>query len=256
LDSTNTDTGYHQSGKNFDLFVINDAGTIRLGTGPAWNAGAVAGSDTARGTGAGSTDIQLINGIWTNTNSITIRWGSATGNTTVVAAGKATYVGSLRTTADGVTEDSLAKRFLYNVYNREPRPLLRRDPAASWTYSIATFRQANANTANQVAYLAGLTGSLLHLDIVGNVQNSTSTLAVTFVGIGIDSTTVSSATRANFARVIDVGQITGPNASYDGFVQLGFHFAAMLERGDGANTQTWIGTSGNNVSGIAGFITQ
>lgn len=257
LDSNDTHAGYHYANENFDCFIIKDSATIRLGTGPGWVNGAVAGSATARATGAGSTELQLVNGFWTNKNSLTIRWGAAAGNTTVVAANRATYVGSFRTTADGVTEDSLVKRFIFNAYNREPRPFLRRDPAASWTYSLATFRQANANAANQVAYLAGLTGSMLRLDINGIASNSSATPATTFVGIGIDSTTVSSATKTNYARVTATGETSGPSASYDGFAQLGHHFAAMLERGAGsADTQTWIGTSGNNLAGISGMITQ
>ncbi len=52
LDSNSGHTGYQQSGKNFDLFVVNDAGTIRLGTGSAWS------SDTSRGTGPGTTELR------------------------------------------------------------------------------------------------------------------------------------------------------------------------------------------------------
>ena len=63
LDANAAHTGYHQSGEIYDLFVINDTGTRRLVTGPKWSAGAVAGSATARGTGAGSTDIEVKSGI-------------------------------------------------------------------------------------------------------------------------------------------------------------------------------------------------
>src|SRR5713101_3986345 len=50
---------------NYDLFVWNNSGTVTLTRGPAWT------SDTARGTGAGTTELQRINGIWTNKNAIT-----------------------------------------------------------------------------------------------------------------------------------------------------------------------------------------
>src|SRR5207302_1105083 len=49
---------------NYDVFVWNDAGTVRATRGSAWT------SDTARGTGAGTTELQRLNGIWTNKNAI------------------------------------------------------------------------------------------------------------------------------------------------------------------------------------------
>ena len=93
LDSNSGHTGYHQSGKNFDAFVINDSGTLRLCTGPAWS------SDTARGTGAGTTELEQYLGAWVNKVSLTCRFGSASGNTVSVTARYATYVGTIRTTA-------------------------------------------------------------------------------------------------------------------------------------------------------------
>jgi hypothetical protein len=258
LDNDSGHTGYHQSGRNFDLFVINDSGTIRLGTGPSWNAGAGAGSDTARGTGAGSTELELRNGFLTNKNTITIRFGSASGNTVSVSANRATYVGSARMTANGQTEDSRAKRFLYNAYNQSKRQLLRNDATASWNYSTATFRQANASTANQVEYLAGLTGSALDATVMGVVVNSTSTYRVIYVGIGLDSTSVNSATAQEFSRANDT-QVAGvPKTFYTGYAQLGYHYLAWLEKGAGTDTQTWVGTeaSNNYYSGIFGGVFQ
>jgi hypothetical protein len=258
LDSDSGHTGYHQSGRNFDFFVINDSGTIRLGTGPSWNAGAVAGSDTARGTGAGSTELELRNGFLTNKNTITIRFGSVSGNTVSVSANRATYVGSARMTANGQTEDSRAKRFLYNAYNQSKRQFLRNDATASWSYSTASFRQANNSTSNQVEYLAGLTGSALDATVMGIVVNSSTTYRVIYVGIGLDSTTVNSATVQEFSRANDTEVAGVPKTFYTGYAQLGYHYLAWLEKGAGADTQTWIGTEGssNYYAGIFGGIFQ
>lgn len=66
---------------NYDFFVWDDAGTKRLTRGPLWT------SDTARGTGAGTTELQRVNGIWTNKVAIT----------NGPAAGMGTYVGTIRT---------------------------------------------------------------------------------------------------------------------------------------------------------------
>lgn len=256
LDSTNTDTGYQSANTNFDLFAINDSGTIRLGTGPSWNSGAVAGSDTARGTGAGSTELQLISGIWTNKNSITIRWGSATGNTTTVAANMATYVGTMRAIANGQAEDSKLKRFLYNAYNPAVRQLLRNESTASWTYSSASFHQVNASTANQVTYVAGLAGAPLNLQAVNIALNSTATPRLCYAGIGLDSTTVNSANVTGFNRIGDttLSSPGGPMAFYNGYTQMGYHYAAWLEQGAGVDTQTWFGFSGASQSGFFGSL--
>ncbi len=55
LDSNSGHTGYHQSGKNFDLFLDYNGGAPRLVSGPAWT------NDTTR-----ASDIARQNGIWLN----------------------------------------------------------------------------------------------------------------------------------------------------------------------------------------------
>ena len=255
LDATNTDAGYHSANTNFDVFAFVDTnGTLRIGTGPSWNSGAVAGSDTARGTGAGSTALQQIGGLWVNANTITLRWGNATGNTTSVAVSQATYLGTIRTTSAGQTEDSAVKRFVYNAYNQAMRQLLRNESTGSWTYSTGSYHQANASASNQVAYVAGLTGAPLNLQAVNIVLNSTSTPRLCYAGIGLDSTTVNGATVTGFTRNGDttLSSPGGPMAFYNGATQLGYHYAAWLEQGGGADTQTWFGFSGSSKAGLFG----
>ena len=112
LDATTTDVGFHQIGRIFDVFVVNDSGVVRLGTGPAWS------SDTARGAGAGTTELDFSKfGIPTNKNAIALRYGAATANTINVPANQATYVGSFRAVANGQATDSKSQRLLFNAYN-------------------------------------------------------------------------------------------------------------------------------------------
>jgi hypothetical protein len=160
LDATTTDVGFHQTGKIFDLFVVNDGGTVRLGTGPAWT------SDTARGQGAGTTELDFSkSGIPTNKNAIALRYGAATANTIDVPANQATYVGSFRAVANGQATDSKSQRLLFNAYNQASRILRVADPAPSWQYSAAAWRQANGNANNQVDVLLGLGGIGVSLPI-------------------------------------------------------------------------------------------
>jgi len=240
LNSNSGHAGYHQSGKGFDCFVFNDAGTIRLGTGPAWS------SDTARGSGAGTTELELYKGVLVNKVSITLRFGTSSGDTVSVAARKATYVGSFYCTANGQTEDSKAKRMLYNRYVQKERLLLRQEATDSWTYTTATLRQANGSAANQVEVFRGLDEELVHLDLkVGGVNSGGNFIAV---AIGLDST---SAKAADSLASLAGNQ---PQASYRGLAGLGRHYLSWLEWSTASGTTTWYGDNGGSVaqSGLSG----
>jgi hypothetical protein len=241
LNSNSGHTNYHQSAKNYDFFVINDSGTYRLGTGPKWDDGAVAGSDNARGTGAASTELELKEGIWTNKNAITIRFGSASGNTVSVAANQATYVGSGRMTANGQIDDTALKRFLYNEYNQAIRSLFVAETNLSWTYSAGTFQQANNSTANQVVVLRGNNAGLVHVMVIGTCSNSTATARSVLVGIGINSSTVNSGRSGVNSCTNALNSV--PSSMYDSYPGLGYHEFRWLERGGGTDTQTWFGSS-------------
>lgn len=245
LDNTSAHTNYHASGKNYDLFVINDGGTIRLGTGPKWDDGAVAGSATARGTGAASTELEVFSGIPVNKNTITIRFGSASGNTVSVAARRATYVGSFRATADGQATDSKQKRLVYSAYNQIDRTLFLSAPA-DHAYSTATGRVINNDASNKIDVLLGLTGTKVNLKAVNTVGTSTSTVRAPANGIGLDSQTASnsigkwvSVTSAGFACL---------DCFYEDAVSIGYHSFYWLEFGAGADTQTFYQT-GSAMSG-------
>jgi hypothetical protein len=259
LDSNSGHTGYHQSGKNFDVFRINDSGTIRIGTGPAWT------SDTARGSGAGTTELTTLGntGIFVNANSILIRFGSVSGNTVTIPASQALYLGSFRTTADGQTEDSQARRFLYNNFNVAQRTLLRNESAVSWTVAKAAspgasgYSQANANTANKVEVLAGLTGGAISLNAAGQWTSSASGFEY-LVGIGLNSTTVSSHTTSQEAQSSAVSRYS-TLASYNGYLSLGYQPFNWLEQNfSDTGTATSFGTSadGRIKTGLVGSVWQ
>lgn len=251
LDSNSGHTGYHQGGKVFDLFVINDNGVLRLATGPAWS------SLTARGTGAGTTELEVKNGLWVNKNALTAaRFGSASGNTVAVPAQCATFVGSFHCGGQAggaaLVFDEARQRLLSNAYNISPRRLYRGDPTAAWAYSISAYQQVNASTTNQVNVLSCLDGNLVALDILGIVNSNDATYRAVFVGIGIDSTTVDSATIADIAIVSNVLIWTNARASYRGNPGLGYHAMVMLERGNGVggSVQGWLGAA--NKAGMTG----
>lgn len=228
LDSDAGHTGYHQSGKNFDLFAVDDAGVIRLCSGPAWS------SDTARGAGAGTTELTRLNGLLVNANAMTARFGAAAGNTVAVPANRASYLGSFRASANGQTQFSFgavsaggteAKLFLWNMYNRRGVSAFVGDNTDSWAYSTATIRASNNSATMRVSLIVGQNDDDFDAEHLALVSGSSS---VGSAGVGLDST-------AAFNGKIGCGGgsfVIPCPGRYAGKVGLGFHFLSANERGN------------------------
>ena len=236
LDTTNTDTGYHQSGKVFDCFIfVDSSGAQKLGTGPAWT------SSTARGTGSGTTELQTINGIWTNKNSIVLRFGNVTGNTTTISANLATYVGSFFTTADGTTKDSKSFRYLWNAYNQQPRPISITDPVNNFTYALAAWAYFNTSSANSVGILVGLDGAEVSARANAIAASNTSSATVGFTGIGLDGALANLAFSSyqSFTNAV----FSGMFGFYEGFPGIGKHTIDWLMYGNVSPSILFFGTN-------------
>lgn len=241
---------YQAAGFNYDLFAINDGGTLRLVSSTAWTAGSGSpGSNLLRGTGANSTELETVQGIPVNKNAMLCRFGSAPGNTVSVLARRATYVGTFRPTANGQATDTLRQRLLFNTYNQTIRPLRKQHAVASWAYSVAAFRAAGGGVDAQVEFLLGLSGGAVELQAHGSATNSTATLQAILMSIGVDSTTASAAGTLLSQGVVDLKRVP-MIASYRGNPGLGFHTATKLEFGAGAEVQTWFG----GATGIHGTV--
>mgnify|MGYP000858977363 CR=1 FL=1 len=232
------------SGKNYDVFLFDLSGSLTLGTGPAWT------NDTTRADALGRKD-----GRWTNNASINIRTNGAT---TAVAANKALYVGTIRMTANAQTEDSVAKRFVWNTYNRKPRAMSVTDPTNSWAYTTATFRQANGAAANQLAFVQGLAEDAVRADVDATVVNTGAAGTTATVGIGVDSTSTNSAQLTSTYTTNSATQSSShTSARWTGFVGIGYHFIAWLEWSTAVGTTTWFGdnnTPATQQSGIIGTV--
>lgn len=237
LSSDSGHAGFHQAGKLFDVFYFDDAGTKRIGTGPAWT------NDTTRSSG-----ITRLNGVYVNTSSMTVRFGSASGNTVTLAANRGTWLGTIYCTANGQTEDSAAKRMVWNAYNRRPRSMRVIEGTDTWNYSTASYRQANNSTANQLAMVRGLDEDEVFAQVVARVVHSAAAYVSLSVGIGLGSSTVNSATTFRRASTNDgsAGPLGMPTAEYVGFPGLGYRDLRWLEIGAGSGTQTWVGDAGGN----------
>lgn len=214
--------GTKTSGANYDIFGFINAGTIALEFSAAWS------TDTSR-----ADALALQDGILVKSADHTRR-----------------YLGTTRTTSTTAVEDSIAKRFLFNQYNRVPRHLVNSQEATStWNYSTATWRQANANAANQLDYVTGDAALLLEVNVIGLCTSVASLFAS--VGVGVNVTNANSAQEYGFAVFSTNVQC---QAIYKGYPGLGRNFLAWLEIGAGSSTQTWSGArSGTPVQmGISG----
>lgn len=243
LDSDSGHTGYHQSGKNFDFFLYNDGGTDRLGTGPAWT------GDTARGTGAGTTELEYKNGIRTNKNSMTLRFGSANGDTVTVAANRGTYVGSFRTSANGQTNwiygglaagGKAASFLLWNAYNKIYVVTMVADNTNSWTYASnpPVWRAANASNTMRISFMAGEEEDGFTADYSGAASGSTGA----GWGVGFDSTTAFSGAVA----YTQIASLVIGTAAKDVKKALGFHYFQAIENNMNVGTATYYGDVGVN----------
>lgn len=212
--------GTKTSGANYDIFIYSNSGTPTLIFGPAWT------SDTARGTGAGTTELERVKGIWTN--KVDISGGPA--------ANRGTYLGTIRTTSTTATGCRFGQAssstggmwFVWNAYNRVPVDLVVFDSTASWTYNSATWRQANAAAGNKVEYVAGLAFESVTADVVCGCERPAAQKACA-VGIGVDSTS------SNSAKLVGVpydhygAQGMLATANYSGYPGIGYHAVNWLE---------------------------
>lgn len=237
LDSNSGHTGYQASGSLFDIFAGNNGG-ITLCTGPAW------GTTTSRGTGAGTTQISRLNGIYVNTVSMTCRDGTGAGSTFVCAVNECTYLGTMYATANGQTgmqfrPDSAAGgsntiMALYNAYNRVKMAGQSRDSTSTWTYATATWRSANASTSNRVTYIDGLGFSPVDATYDSTISVSGSVAGI--IAVNQDSTSAVPVTNSEVSTAQNVSAFVRDNLQ----ASLGLHYIQAMEFATGA-TVTYAG---------------
>lgn len=232
------------AGGNYDVWEFdNGSGALTIGVGPSWFSGAINGGNNARGQGAGSSELEVFQGRLVNKNSIELINGAFT---RTVPARQARLRGTIRMTANGVTEDSKLKRFVSNVHNAPLRHLVKTDTTDTWDYSLAVWRQARAAADNQVEYVQTVAGRLVEAQVMGITYNATGSVNAIqgSVGIGIDSTSVESSQRRSGA--VTFNRFTPCEAYYKGYPGIGYHRLVWLELGGAHATDVnrWVGDMG------------
>lgn len=237
------------SGANFaanaiyDLFVVNDSGTVRLGIGPVWST-LTAGSG-ARGSGAGTTELQLLQGMLTNKVTMTLRYGAS--STVSVSANQATYVGSIF--MDGtnsqvschVSYGQSRKWGIWNAYNRVPIAMLCGDGTASWVYGTATTREARGQTTNIISVFTGLPEEQFALSFYQNINGQGN---AGLIGVGWNSTTAFLGYSASIAGVNNSSGNSTAMATTQ-VPAIGVNVVAALENASGGANVVFLGTAAN-----------
>lgn len=217
---------------NYDLFVWNDAGTLRLTRGAVWN------SATAR-SATTENDLVRVKGVLLNLNTIV----------NGPDASRGTYVGTVRTDAGGATvswhvgavavSGTAATLHVWNMYNRIRLTGFVGEGTATWTYTTATWRSARASATMRVSFVMGRQEDTFSGAYIGSCSNDTGGVNVG-AAIGYDVTNAPSGLFRGDAG--DIASQLFPEGEHR--VQaLGFHFMQAIEISGATGTTTWVGTA-------------
>jgi len=188
---------------NFDIFLYDDTGTLTLE--------AVAWSDSTAGGSARASAISRRNGVWVKTSD------------------DRRYLGTIRTTGTtGQCEDSLLRRFVWNVQNQVMRPLFTTDTPIHYYTTTATLRLYNNNADFRVELVVGLANRNFNTGILANIGKNAR--CVVRVAIDGSSDTLQGGT---LTEVYSVGIV---NESMSGVqrrnnlpLSVGYHYAQATQ---------------------------
>ena len=202
------------SGKNYDVFLYDNAGTLTLELSAAWT------NDSTRADAL------------TTQDGISVKSGSTTRR----------YLGTIRTTGTTTTEDSVANRLVWNKYNQQERRA-NKSSTSSHTYNSATVRSWNNDATVRCAFVVG-DACTVHLNVRGQMNAATSG-GTPRSGIGLDSTTAYLSTEGVTAAILLANNDTAATmtarfgvAALE-TVAAGYHFAQALEDEVAALTSTF-----------------
>jgi len=230
---------------NYDMFVWNDAGTLRCTRGPVW---------TNTVTRAAGGAIARVQGIFTNVSNIP----------NGPLAGFGTYVGTIHTSAansvdfqiggGGTSGGDSSRIGLWNMYNRVRCTIKNIDIGDTWTYATPlVYRVKDNSAANGITFVIGVAEDMVEaINTAIGTANAGGALecsigldgVVPFGGAGdgnISNATGSRMPTAGFAT----NRADTIISEYRGYPGIGFHTLFPLETGQVGGT--WIGDDGASI---------
>lgn len=203
-------------------------------------------------TGAGT--LSTVN--WTNDTTRATALVRASGRLAKTGDTAKIYLGTGRTTSvSGQCEDSVTKRFLWNMYNRLERSLNKYESTNSWSYSTATWRSANNSTANRVEFIQGVDENRIVAEVAGSSANS-GTGNYGLFGIALDATnTNDAADGVSYLHTIGAANQVQPTyVKYSKHVGIGYHFLQWTEYTNGGTGTFYSYSATFRQSGIVGRV--
>ena len=227
------------SGKNYDVFVYDNSGTLTLELSAAWT------NDTTR-----ADALALQDGIYVKSGTTTRRW-----------------LGTIRASGANVTADSGGgsttqvggQRFVWNAYNRVPRTLCVIDTTDNWTYNTGTWRYADNASGNKVEWVTGDAATLVAIGLLASTFIYSQSGRINAVAVGVDWTSGLPTTglrQASYSKaLVTASQYVAVSADYVGLPGLGYHYGGWLEYG-GDGTTIWVGDNAGDgqQTGLNGWI--
>ena len=194
------DISGYTTGKNYDIWCYDNSGTATLDS-TIWT------DDTTRATALTTQD-----GVLVKTGATTHR-----------------YLGTIRMSAAGECEDSVTKRFVWNLYNKEQRGMYKGE-FVTHTYGTSTWRAWNNDTTFRLGFVVGLP-QYVEASVYGEMFSATAGQSVS-IGIGLDVTNTS-----NYPGVTNFGTV---RMGYGGIARAlrmaeGYHFLQATEHSSAAN---------------------
>ena len=203
--------------KNLDVWIYDNAGTLSLAY-TEWS------NDTLR-----ATSIVRQDGVYCKASALNYR-----------------YLGTVRTSEDGVICDTKLKRFVWNYYNRVQRPFYLHESTESWTYNVRAFRSWNNSDDNRLQFVVGVDESPVELHFM--TVSTCSSHNIRCVGIGLDSTDTPADDSLWGGSAVSDFQLD--QAAYFGYPGIGFHYLQLLEVGFAGNPITFYGSTYFNVEQV------
>lgn len=203
-------------------------------------------------TSASSTTITVSATAWTNdTTPGSAALASQDGRQVLSSDHTKLFVGCFRTTTvSGQTEDSAARRLVWNMYNQKARRLFAQDTAASWAYALQAWRASDANTTDgqgRVAFITGLVEEPFDVEFVQTVSVTENAQRGGCAGLAMDSTTVPEVfTQSGCAASVGgaAAEYLCTPVRYVKIPTVGYHYIQCLEANiSNANTITIYGVT-------------
>jgi hypothetical protein len=177
--------------------------------------------------------VELASTKWTNDTTRATALTTVAGAYCKTAATNYRYIGTIRMLAEGQTEDSVLRRFVWNYYNRTQRYLFLYN-ATGHSYNVGTWRKWNASDASNIL-----------LSVIGVAEDG---LILTSTTKG--STGANTICWVNGAEFQPIAQYVNSSTSLISagiagqfFPISGLNTIQMYEYGDGSSVFTWMNIS-------------